>query len=119
MRALLTTALLLLAPAPASANGRWLPARDKQLHFAVSAGITAGGALGCASLTHDVPTSVLCGAGVGLTAGLGKELYDLTGRGTPSAADLAWDVAGVATGAAFAWLLGELLTPARAVRLHL
>ena len=40
----------------------------------------------------------MIGAGAGVLAGVGKELYDATGRGDPSAKDLVWDGLGSTAG---------------------
>lgn len=78
---------------------------DKTLHFALSFMI-ASGAYGFAALaTRSAPARFGVGAGVGLGAGVAKELYDLTGRGDPSWRDLAWDAIGVAAGLGVAFAL--------------
>lgn len=107
----------LLSPGLAHAAPIQLPARDKQLHFAASAAISGAATVGLSSAIRDPTTAAAFGIGLGLSAGIAKELYDLTGRGTASGADLAWDVAGVAAGAALGWLVGQALfgRPALAV----
>ncbi len=76
---------------------------DKALHFTASA-VIAGGcyALG-AALFDDTWPRVTLGVGVGLAAGVGKELIDLAGYGDPSWRDLTWDALGVGVGALAAW----------------
>jgi len=46
-------------------------------------------------------------AGITLTLGVSKELWDLTGRGTPSWRDLLWDLAGLSLGVAAEHFLGK------------
>ena len=91
-------ATLLLVPAPARADGDpWL-AKDKYMHFGVSAGL-AGGVyrLGVASSDRR-DLSLAAAAGIGMGVGIAKELLDLTGSGNASWKDLTWDAVGVATG---------------------
>lgn len=92
----------------------WGP--DKKLHYGLSAGIAAGAYGGAALLYSDRAPRLLWGGGIALAAGIGKEAYDLTGRGDPSWRDLTWDAAGVATGLGVALLIdlalrGLHLTP--------
>ncbi len=89
---------LLLGPAPARADSDpWL-AKDKYLHFGVSA-VLAGGVYGLGVASSDRrDLSLAAAAGIGLGVGIAKELLDLTGSGTPSWKDLTWDAAGVAAG---------------------
>jgi putative lipoprotein len=111
--AALTPIALVLAAATARAedDDPWL-GRDKALHFSACAVLSAGGYGAAALATDDVRVRAGAGIGVGLAAGAAKEIWDLTGRGDPSARDLAWDVAGTATGVAVAalvdWALGKL-----------
>ena len=75
---------------------RWF-GEDKFKHFALSYMITVGGYAGARFVAgHD--ESVWIGAGVGLAAGIAKELYDRQTNRSASLRDLLWDVAGVATG---------------------
>ncbi len=113
--------VLLLAPAAAHAddvNDPWF-APDKALHFGLSAGIT-GAAYGItAAFTDDVRWRLGIGASVGLSAGIAKELFDLTGAGDPSWKDLAWDALGVATGLVLSWLIDVLVvTPLMHAPVH-
>lgn len=95
-------AALLLAPTPARADDDWL-GPDKALHFGASALVAGGGyALGAAAFEGYGPRLAL-GVGLGLAAGLTKELLDAAGLGDPSAKDLVWDVAGVAVGVGLAF----------------
>jgi putative lipoprotein len=83
--------------------------RDKALHFSFSAALAAGGYGGAALLTEDRRWRLVAGAGVALTAGIGKELTDLSGHGDASVRDLAWDAIGTATGLLVAWAIDRLL----------
>jgi putative lipoprotein len=54
----------------------------------------------------------LAGATLSLSAGVAKELWDLSGRGDPSLKDLAWDGIGTGVGVALAaavdiWLIRD------------
>lgn len=87
-------------------------APDKALHFGFSAGISALGYGGAALFTEDRGVRVLAGVGLGLAAGIGKELLDLAGLGHPSWKDLAWDVMGTAVGVLLSWVLDVfVITP--------
>ena len=100
-------ALMVPMPAHAQSEDRWWSA-DKGMHFGASLVITAGGHA-VSSVWLDEPWQrSIAGASLGLGAGLGKELYDLSGHGDASWKDVTWDVAGVMTGAGLA-LLVELL----------
>jgi putative lipoprotein len=77
--------------------------RDKAYHFTASAVIAAGGYGVTRSFTDDRPTCLAVGGALALSAGVGKELYDLSGRGDPSLRDLTWDVLGTATGLLLTW----------------
>jgi putative lipoprotein len=97
----LAAAAVLTASSPARADppatDPWL-GKDKALHFTLSAGI-AGAGYGAASfLTTDLRLRLGIGAGLGILAGAGKELIDLTGAGDPSWKDFTWDVVGTFVG---------------------
>jgi putative lipoprotein len=97
-------------PAPASQDD-WF-GRDKALHFGVSVGLAGAGYAGGALLFEEPGARWLTGAGVALTAGVGKELYD-AGRGSFfSFKDLTWDVVGTATGLGLSWVVDRLVLPA-------
>jgi putative lipoprotein len=103
------------ARAQAQDDDPWF-GRDKALHFSFSAALAGAGYGGAALLTEreDRRWRLLAGAGVALCAGIGKELYDLSGHGDASARDLAWDAIGTATGLLVAWTIDRLLfQPAR------
>lgn len=71
---------------------------DKAIHCGVSAGI-AGASYGLTSIaTNDIRIRVAFGAGIAITAGAAKELFDLAGYGDPSWRDFAWDLIGTAIG---------------------
>ncbi len=79
--------------------------RDKVLHFTVSGAIAAGGYGIGTTLFDGYAAPAALGAGLALTAGIGKEAMDAAGYGTPSWKDLTWDVAGTATGVGIALLV--------------
>ncbi|MCS6900333.1 MAG: hypothetical protein RMJ98_18105 [Myxococcales bacterium] len=107
-------ALLLVRPAVAQQVDSWWGA-DKLLHFSLSAAL-AGFAYGGVSLTHpDRSCRLLWGGTVAVGAGMGKEVYDLSGRGDPSWRDMTWNAIGVAAGLGVALLIDVALkrpTPA-------
>ena len=84
-------------------------APDKALHFSFSAGLAGVSYGGAALATEDRGVRLAVGAGVALTAGLVKELLDLSGLGHPSWKDLAWDFAGTAVGLVVSWLLDRFV----------
>jgi len=93
---------------PAHADDDWW-GRDKALHFGVSAALSAGTyAIAAPSFEARYPP-LLLGAGLSLTLGVGKELADLAGLGTPSWKDLTWDVIGTAAGLVLAYGLDLLI----------
>lgn len=86
----------------------WLGA-DKALHFTLSAAIAGGGyALGAVWFDDAAPRAAF-GAGLALSAGVGKELLDLAGLGDPSWRDLTWDVVGTGVGVLAAWGIDRLI----------
>lgn len=87
-------------------------ARDKALHFDVSAGIAAAGYGVSAGWLVDARWKALAiGGGVALAAGAAKELLDATHvlGGDPSWRDFTWDVIGTLAGLAIAWGVDLLL----------
>jgi putative lipoprotein len=80
-------------------------AKDKALHFGVSAGIAGGTYAMGAALFDARGHALLAASGATLAVGAGKELLDLAGYGTPSWKDFAADVAGMIIGLAVAWSL--------------
>ncbi len=107
--AAVTLALVALAPAArAQSADDWL-GPDKALHFGASA-LFAGGGYALGALAFDgAPGRLALGAGVGLAAGVGKELLDLAGYGDPSWRDLAWDALGTGFGVLVAWLVDQAI----------
>lgn len=97
----LTTTLFCSRPALAADDDFW--GRDKALHFGVSVALASGTYAVSASFFEARYPPLLLGAGVSLSLGVGKELADLAGLGTPSWKDLAWDVIGTVTGLALAY----------------
>lgn len=95
--AVLTAASLLLASTAARADppdpDPWW-GRDKALHFGACAGITGGGYAIATQITDDVAGRAAIAASLGIGAGLGKEVLDAAGLGTPSWRDFVWDVLG-------------------------
>lgn len=59
--------------------------KDKQLHLAAGFIISGTSSFIAKKLNWRYP--VLIGFGIGTLAGIGKELYDLTGRGDPTVPD--------------------------------
>jgi len=109
-RALALGVWLLSAPVTAAAQDAdpWF-GRDKALHFGVEVGISAA-SYGAAVPLWDEPWQrALFAAGVGLSVGAGKELYDATGQGDPSLRDFTWDVLGCAVGVGVSWLVDVAL----------
>jgi putative lipoprotein len=97
--------------AEAQDNDPWI-ARDKALHFDVSAGIAAGGYGVSAGWVVDARWKALAiGGGLAIAAGAGKELLDATHvfGGDPSWKDFTWDVVGTIAGLAIAWGMDLLL----------
>lgn len=95
-------------PARADGGDDWW-GRDKALHFGVSAALSAGTyAIAAPAFDARYPP-LLLGAGLSLTLGVGKELADLAGLGTPSWKDLTWDVIGTAAGLVLAYGLDLLI----------
>lgn len=79
--------------------------KDKVLHFTLSSAIAAGGYGLGTTIFDGYAAPAAFGAGLALTAGIGKEAVDAAGYGTPSWKDLTWDVAGTATGVGIALLI--------------
>jgi putative lipoprotein len=86
-------------PAQAESPDPWF-GPDKAAHFAVSAGLAAGGYAALSPWFGSRNERAFGGAAFSLTLGAGKELWDLTGRGDPSWRDFTWDVVGTAVGVA-------------------
>jgi len=102
------TAFLTRLPAQAAEPDPWF-GRDKVMHLTVSfalAGTSYAAAAGC---TKRTSIRILSGAGIALSAGIAKELYDQYGGGGFSWRDLTWDAVGTATGTLVAWLVDRYL----------
>ena len=106
---LLVAAILVALSGRAFAADDWF-GRDKALHFGASAGIALGGYGGAALLSDDVRVRLAVGGGLALSAGVGKELWDLSGHGDASWRDLTWDAVGTVTGLAVAVTLDWAIT---------
>jgi putative lipoprotein len=114
----LASALAVASPAYADDTDPWV-ARDKALHFDVSAGLAAAGYGVAAGWLVDARWKALAvGGGLALGAGAAKELVDATHvfGGDPSWRDFAWDVLGTVAGLALAWGVDVLLGGASAQR---
>ncbi len=93
---------------PARAEDPWF-SPDKAAHAVAAGGLAAIGAgVGISCLEDDLARFGI-GFGVGVLAGATKELLDLSGAGTPSWRDFAWDVLGSALGAAAVVLIHRLV----------
>jgi uncharacterized protein YfiM (DUF2279 family) len=107
--------VLVTGTARAQHREGWFGA-DKALHVSASALVAGGGyALGAWAFEARGPR-VLLGMGLGLAAGVGKEVVDLVGFGDPSWRDLVWDVFGVGVGIAVAYLVDLALSPSSPAR---
>lgn len=98
MEFFLAFSLLGGSPAPASPGDHWF-GPDKFLHFTVSALLQSvtHSALRSRGLSYSQASRAA--AGVTLTVGVGKELWDLHRRDDFSLRDLTWDAIGTGTGA--------------------
>ena len=98
-------AVLSLTPPARAANpdpDPWI-AKDKALHFSISAVIAGGTYAAGAALFDARGHALLLASGVTIAVGAGKELLDMTGYGDPSWRDFAADVAGMIVGLAISW----------------
>ena len=82
----------------------WL-GTDKGKHFAVSAVLASGGYAASMWVLEEPWQRAALGGGFAFGLGIGKEIYDATGRGDPSLRDLSWDLIGVALGVGTAVLI--------------
>jgi putative lipoprotein len=106
--AALMASVLVAGPTHAQEADPWF-GRDKALHFSATATIAVVGYAGTSLFSDDRRTRAGVGAGLALGAGIGKELWDLGGRGDASGRDLVWDVVGTATGVLLAWTVDWLV----------
>ena len=107
--ALALAALLVARPAAQAAEPDAWFARDKALHASVSFALAGIGYADTTAFTKLTGIRVLSGAGIALSAGIAKEVYDQDrGRGF-SWRDLTWDAIGTATGTLVAWLVDRYL----------
>jgi uncharacterized protein YfiM (DUF2279 family) len=67
---------------------------DKVKHVVIGSLFTSAAQALAYKLTDNRGKSMLFGLGTGIAAGVVKELYDMTGRGTPSVTDFLWTAAG-------------------------
>jgi putative lipoprotein len=112
LRMLVVVAAVTLAPAAYGQEADPWIARDKALHFDVSAGIAAAGyGVSAGWLVEARWKALALGGGMAIAAGAGKELLDATHvfGGDPSWKDFAWDVLGTIAGLALAWGMDLLL----------
>lgn len=91
----------------ASTDAWWGP--DKALHLSASAAIVTVGYGVAAGFSLPLGWRVASGLGLSLAAGIGKEILDLAGLGTPSWQDMAWNAVGLLVGVLFSLGLDQLL----------
>jgi putative lipoprotein len=91
-------------PVAAHAQDDWL-GRDKLWHFSASAGLAGAGYALSSPWLEKPGLRYAAGFSFSLSAGIAKELWDLSGHGDPSLRDLTWDVLGAAVGATLALAL--------------
>jgi uncharacterized protein YfiM (DUF2279 family) len=98
---MLTTILLAtaLASSPPKVPDPWF-AEDKLKHYFTSFVVTSLAASGARVAGLDRSPATVAGAGLGVAAGLYKELRDPRTGGFFSVRDLLWDIAGVGSAAA-------------------
>jgi putative lipoprotein len=98
-------------PANASAAESDALGPDKALHYTVSVGLTLGASLALDVAGVDEPAVLPLSIGFALGLGIGKEAFDAVRGNSFSAADLTWDVLGIATGVLIHVLLRALFAP--------
>ena len=101
-------ALLLLGGAAHAADPDPWFGTDKALHFSASAALAMGGYGAAVAFAETPRVRLVYGAAVSLFAGVGKELWDGSGHGSPSLKDFTWDVLGTAVGLLICWGLDQL-----------
>ena len=90
--------------ARAQAQDPWL-GTDKGKHFGVSAVLATGGYAASLLIVEEPWQRAAIGGSFAFALGIGKEIYDATGHGDPSARDLTWDLIGCALGVGTAVLV--------------
>ena len=99
--------LLLLSTSARADPDPWF-GTDKALHFTFS-GVIAASAYSTSAVFLETPRErLIYGASVAALAGIGKELWDVGGRGNPSFKDLTWDALGAIAGLALTWAIDQL-----------
>lgn len=83
---------------PSSARAQQVVHTDKLKHAGASAAIVDAVWLAAALLDQPLPVRIGASVVVGAAAGVGKELYDLAGYGTPDVDDLLFDAYGIGLG---------------------
>jgi putative lipoprotein len=83
--------------------------RDKVIHFSVSFALAGNAYADSSAFTKRTSIRVLSGVGVGLAAGIAKEIADRYDGGDASWRDFTWDIVGTATGTLVAWLVDRYL----------
>jgi uncharacterized protein YfiM (DUF2279 family) len=101
--AVLAVVVLTVVAGPARADD-WV-GPDKALHAGVSAALVLGAHAAAIPLVDAPLDRALLGVLTSLALGIGKELLDAFGLGTPSFKDLTWNVAGAGAGLLLAWAL--------------
>lgn len=104
----LLSALLLFCSSRAHAQDAFFAA-DKGLHFGLSAAAALTNYVVLDSLELHTAVRYPLMLALPLALGFGKEALDWASGGVASRADLAWDILGVATGLALAYVLREWL----------
>jgi uncharacterized protein YfiM (DUF2279 family) len=97
IKTLIITTVITLASFAAKAQMPHLQ-QDKVKHFGVGALVAGSTQMLAYELTDNRGKSMLIGFGAGCVAGVAKELYDMTGRGTPSFKDALWTGIGAGIG---------------------
>ncbi len=100
----LTLCLAFVPKARAADPDPWF-ARDKALHFGATFTLASGGYAGTALLSERQSVRAAAGAGLAMSAGIAKEVYDHYAGGDASYRDLTWDLVGTATGVLVSYLL--------------
>ena len=101
-------ALVLVSGTARAQPDPWFGA-DQAMHFSISSAAAIFG-YGTSAVFLDSPKKRLVyGASVAFLAGVGKELWDASGKnGDPSVKDLAWDALGAVVGLAICLAIDQL-----------